>query len=94
MRTPGHSQRDMSCQQAREAVTDYLESALPEPQQAALERHLLDCPACRDYLAEMQYLIRAMAGLSQKPVSQSPAVREKVLQLFRQWELSRQAGTD
>jgi anti-sigma factor RsiW len=45
------------CQQWVEMVTDYLEAALPPGLQEAADRHLADCPHCREYLEQMRRTI-------------------------------------
>ena len=45
------------CQEWVEMVTDYLEGALPPRLQSAVERHLADCPHCREYLEQMRRTI-------------------------------------
>ncbi|HTJ75304.1 MAG TPA: zf-HC2 domain-containing protein [Acidimicrobiales bacterium] len=49
--------RTIVCQEWVEMVTDYLEGALPPRLQAAAERHLADCPHCREYLEQMRRTI-------------------------------------
>ncbi len=53
--------RDIICQQWVEMVTDYLEGALPRALHEAADRHLADCPHCREYLEQMRRTI-AVAG--------------------------------
>lgn len=45
------------CQQWVEIVTDYLEGTLPPRLRAAADRHLADCPHCREYLEQMRRTI-------------------------------------
>jgi anti-sigma factor RsiW len=45
------------CQQWVEMVTDYLEGTLPPALQDAADRHLADCPHCREYLEQMRRTI-------------------------------------
>lgn len=49
------------CQQWVELVTDYLEGALPPRLHRAVDRHLANCPHCREYLEQMRRTI-AVAG--------------------------------
>jgi anti-sigma factor RsiW len=49
---------EIVCQQGVEMVTDYLEGALPPKLQRAADRHLADCPHCREYLEQMRLTIR------------------------------------
>jgi anti-sigma factor RsiW len=46
--------RTIVCQEWVEMVTDYLEGVLPPRLQAAVARHLADCPHCREYLEQMR----------------------------------------
>jgi anti-sigma factor RsiW len=51
---------EIVCQQWVEMVTGYLEGELPPKLQQAADRHLADCPHCREYLEQMRRTI-AMA---------------------------------
>lgn len=59
---------DIVCQQWVELVTDYLEGALPEDLRAAADRHLADCPHCREYLAQMRRTIAVSGRLRDEDV--------------------------
>jgi anti-sigma factor RsiW len=59
---------EIVCQQWVEMVTDYLEGVLPPKFQQAADRHLADCPHCREYLAEMRRTIATAAGLRDEDV--------------------------
>lgn len=48
---------ELVCQQWVEVVTEYLEGTLPADLQAAADRHLADCPHCREYLEQMRRTI-------------------------------------
>lgn len=48
---------EIVCQQWVEMVTDYLEGALPPKLHKAVDRHLADCPHCREYLEQMRRTI-------------------------------------
>ncbi len=54
---------EIVCQQWVELVTDYLEGALPPKLQQAADRHLADCPHCREYLEQMRRTIAVSARL-------------------------------
>ena len=56
------------CQQWVELVTDYLEGALPRPLQQAADRHLDDCPHCREYLEQMRRTIDLTGRLAEEDV--------------------------
>ena len=52
-----------------ELVTDYLEQALPLPFRLRARVHLLLCPACRRYFAQMRQTARLLGGQSLPPPS-------------------------
>ena len=52
------------CQQWVELVTDYLDGALPPRLARAIDRHLEDCPHCREYLAQMRLTIELTGRLA------------------------------
>ncbi len=60
--------RGVVCQQWVEMVTDYLEGTLPRRLQEAAERHLADCPHCREYLAQMRRTIALSSHLHDQDV--------------------------
>ena len=49
--------RQVVCQQWTELITAYLDDALPRGLRRAIDRHLGDCPHCREYLAQMRNTI-------------------------------------
>lgn len=61
-------QPEIVCQQWVELVTDYLEGALPPELHAAADRHLADCPHCREYLQQMRRTIALSGRLRQGDV--------------------------
>ncbi len=56
------------CQQWVEMVTDYLEGTLPAPLQQAADRHLGECPHCREYLEQMRRTIAVATRLRDEDV--------------------------
>lgn len=54
---------EIVCQQWVEIVTDYLEGTLPAELKSAADRHLADCPHCREYLEQMRRAISLAGGL-------------------------------
>ncbi len=59
---------EIICQQWVEMVTDYLEGVLPDELQAAADRHLADCPHCREYLEQMRRTIEVSGHLREDDV--------------------------
>ncbi len=56
------------CQQWVEMVTDYLEGTLPRELREAADRHLADCPHCREYLEQMRRTIVVSSRLREDDV--------------------------
>jgi anti-sigma factor RsiW len=59
---------EVVCHQWVEMVTDYLEGALPPKLQEAADRHLADCPHCREYLEQMRRTIAVASELAHHDV--------------------------
>ena len=73
------------CRQFVEDVTAYLEGTLPEAVMARVERHLADCPHCREYLSQMRRTIAETRELADQDVDAMPTdVRERLMQAFRE----------
>lgn len=60
-----------TCRDMSELVTDYLEQALPVRARAGVRWHLLLCPACRTYFAQMRGTVRLLARLPPRPPAAS-----------------------
>ena len=71
---------EMVCQQWVELVTEYLEGALPPALQDAADRHLADCPHCREYLEQMRRTVAVAGGLRDDAVP--PEVVEALTRAF------------
>ncbi len=53
----------MRCPKAQKYISEYIDGALDARQAAELERHLQDCPACREVLEDLRGLKDAAADL-------------------------------
>lgn len=76
--------RELTCAEILELVTEYLESALPDAERKAFERHLSGCDRCVLYLDQMRETIRLTGSLREE--SLSPEVCEELLAAFRGWQ--------
>jgi len=76
--------KDLSCQEIVELVTDYLEGALPAGDRARFDAHLATCPHCRIYLQQMRQTIAGMGHLPAAAVS--PEALQTLLEHFRRWK--------
>jgi anti-sigma factor RsiW len=79
--------REMTCQELVELVTEYFEGTLPPRDRARFERHLGTCPYCTTYLDQMRITIRTLGRLPEETVS--PAARDALLGAFRDWKRDR-----
>ena len=75
--------RDLVCQQAVELVTDYLEGTLSRRSRKRFEAHLVGCPHCTEYLAQMRETIRLTGRL--EPEDLTPQQRAEFVELYRRW---------
>jgi anti-sigma factor RsiW len=75
--------RDMTCKELVELVTDYLEGALAEDQRKRFDEHLVLCPHCQTYLEQMLQTIRTVGRLPDESVS--PEALDVLLAHFRRW---------
>jgi anti-sigma factor RsiW len=73
----------VTCREVLDLLTDYLESALPAPLHARVERHLADCDGCERHLEQLRATIGALGGLAEADVA--PDVRDQLLAAFRSW---------
>lgn len=75
--------RSLTCQQAVELVTGYLEGTLTRSQRRRFETHVAGCPDCPEYLAQMRAVI-ALAG-SVTPDDLTPRMRSEFISIYRRW---------
>lgn len=57
--------QQVKCKECVDLLVDYLEGALPEDREKALDEHFMGCPPCLDFLD--QY--RASSELSRKAIA-------------------------
>ena len=77
-------ERDMSCSEIVELVTEYVEGMLSADDQARFERHLSICPGCRTYLEQFRETIAITGELREEDVP--PPARAELLAQFRDWK--------
>ena len=76
-------QPEVRCVEFVETVTDWMEGALTDDDRLALEEHLVICPHCTEYLAQLRL---AAAVLHERPaVTDAPpaTARTALLKAFR-----------
>jgi hypothetical protein len=79
--------KDVSCQEAVELVTDYLEDALSSRERRSLDRHLARCAGCEGYLEEVRAVVVATGAVG--PEDLAPETLAGLVQLYEQYK----AGT-
>jgi anti-sigma factor RsiW len=83
MRILAVPRRDLVCQQVVELVTAYLEGALSRSERRRLEKHLVGCPHCTEYLAQIRETIRLTGRLT--PEDLTPQMRSDLTEVYRRW---------
>lgn len=78
------SPAEMTCKELVELITDYLEGAMSAPERQRFEQHLNLCSGCQNYLEQMKQTIQSVGSLSEE--SLSPAARDQLLHVFRDWK--------
>jgi anti-sigma factor RsiW len=76
--------RDVSCREAVELVTDYLEDALSARDRRRLERHLAKCDGCAGYLAQVRAVVVATGAVG--PEDLEPGTLQGLVELFEQYK--------
>jgi anti-sigma factor RsiW len=75
--------RELTCAQLVELVTDYLEQRLPGADTERFEEHLAFCDGCSAYLEQMRAMIAATGRL--RATDLPPELEERLLDAFRGW---------
>jgi len=76
--------KEMTCKELVELVTEYLEGTLPEDVRMRMENHISGCDGCTNYLDQMRQTIRLTRRLREE--SLTPQQRDDLLRLFRDWK--------
>jgi hypothetical protein len=74
---------ELLCRELVELVTEYLGDTLTEQERARFEHHLLECPPCTEYLAQMKATIELAGTLGKSPSGEPLA--QSLLDVFRGW---------
>jgi anti-sigma factor RsiW len=77
-------QKEMTCQELVELVTEYLEGALPDSDRRRFDVHLSACPHCVAYIEQMRTTVRLTGRLGEEHL-QDEAI-EEVLAAFQDWK--------
>ncbi len=77
---------EMDCKEVVETITAYLDGTLSDADRRRFDTHLANCPACTEYLAQMQSTITRLGTLDEPTLS--PDACQRLLVAFRDWRSS------
>jgi anti-sigma factor RsiW len=73
----------LTCKQLVDLLTDYLEGAVDAQQRADIERHIVFCRGCANYVEQMRGTIDLLARIAADEPEDAPA--DDLLAVFRDW---------
>ena len=80
----------ITCQEFVEILTDYLEDAVDPQTRAEIERHIVICRGCSNYVEQMQSTLDLLGRLAADDEQEGRAGGAgDVLEVFRTWKASR-----
>jgi hypothetical protein len=77
----------LTCREFVEVLTDYLENALEPGERAEIERHIVICRGCSNYVEQMRSTIDLLGRIAAD--DPRDAQSEKLLAMFRAWQAGR-----
>jgi anti-sigma factor RsiW len=77
----------ITCRELIGLVTDYFEGSMSPEERLQFERHIMICPPCRGYLAQMEKTLRMAGGLTEESID--PEAEAALLEAFRDWRQER-----
>jgi len=77
-------EREITCREVVEIVTDYLEGAMPSEERARFEEHLSVCDGCTNYLGHVRETIRLTGMLTEEQIPEEQ--KRSLLMAFRDWK--------
>ena len=84
MMRPSTGSADLSCDEAVELMTAYLEGALTDGARERFEHHLALCTGCDNHLDQLRHTV-ATTGRLARQASPAP-LRDGLLEAFRGWK--------
>jgi hypothetical protein len=77
-------ERDVSCSQIVELVTEYAEGGLSKKERDRFEEHIAFCTPCLTYLDQMR---QTVAGIGEvKSDDLTPELQTSLVEAFRDWK--------
>jgi anti-sigma factor RsiW len=81
--TRRHVGHDMTCREAVSLVTAYLDGALAPGECDRFERHLDECPHCREHMKQIEATIIVAGEVRADDLD--PLARDDLMDLYRRW---------
>lgn len=84
----------LTCKELVEVLTDYLEDALDPAERAEIERHIVICRGCSNYVEQMRSTISLLGriGDADGVANGDAQPGEQLLAVFRAWQAGRAAS--
>lgn len=82
--------REISCREMVELMSDYLDGALPEPELARFDAHLAGCEGCTNALDQLRTTVRITGRLAEERLVDEQ--RELLRSVFRDWRRGETPG--
>jgi anti-sigma factor RsiW len=79
----GARDREPTCQELAELITDYLEGLLAPAQHALFDLHISGCPDCTLYVEQMRTTVVVTGRVPAEDIP--PGIRDALLAAFRGW---------
>lgn len=79
----------MTCQEFVEVLTEYLEGALDASERADIERHIVICRGCSNYVEQFRSTIDLLGRIAADEPDDGQA--SAALAVFRDWQAGRRA---
>jgi anti-sigma factor RsiW len=77
----------LACQELVELVTAYFDGAMGRRDRKRFEAHISGCDNCTTYVEQMRQTIEATGSITEETID--PAARDKLLEVFRDWQAAR-----
>jgi len=74
----------MTCKEVVELVTDYIEGMLSDDLRVQIERHLMGCEGCTNYIEQMRQTIQMTGRVREEDLL--PEQKDDLLKLFHNWK--------
>ena len=81
-----HRNRELTCQEMVELVTDYIEGRMDDSTRARFEEHVAGCDGCTLYIEQMRQTIAALGRIPAESISSE--AEEELMAAFTNWRQS------